>query len=62
MFQKLGTAHDWGYKPSELGICKPKHDLDLMSAYTNAKNKMALWEEHAREEEKPPPRKGSKSR
>jgi hypothetical protein len=61
MFQKLGTANDWGYKPSDLGICLPEHDLDLMLAYTNTKNRMSLWEEHIREENKPKP-KGKKSR
>lgn len=36
-------------RPSELNICEPEEDLALMTAYMNAKGKMANWEDHIRE-------------
>jgi hypothetical protein len=61
VYQKVQTAHDWGYKPSELGICDPEDDLAVMAAYTNTRTRMAAWEEHKREEDRPPPKgKGSR--
>jgi len=34
-FALLHTAHDWGYKPSELGLCEPEDDLLWMTAYSS---------------------------
>ena len=33
-FALLHAAKDWGYKPSDLGLCTPEEDLLYMVAYT----------------------------
>jgi hypothetical protein len=43
-FALLHTAKDWGYKPSELGLCEPEEDLTLMVAYTSTVSDMEAVE------------------
>lgn len=33
-FPLVHTAFQWGYLPSQLGICEPEEDLVVMVAYT----------------------------
>lgn len=33
-FPLVHTAFQWGYLPSELGICDPEEDLEVMVAYS----------------------------
>ncbi len=48
-FTLVEVAHDWGLRPSELGLCDPVEDLDLMTAYTRTTAKMHAVEARARE-------------
>lgn len=45
LYSLLFTAHDWGIRPSALGICAPEEDLGLMQAFTQTRARMRAWEE-----------------
>lgn len=59
----VDTAHDWGYKPSEFGLCLEEDNLSVMSAFTATTSRMRGWEndEQEREMEKHKP-KGKRGR
>jgi len=40
----MDAAHDWGMRPSALGICEPQEDAALMVAYSQARSKVASIE------------------
>lgn len=50
-FSKVGYAKVWGCKPSELGLCDPEEDADLIYAYCMAKGTMDAYEAQLREDE-----------
>ena len=52
LFSWLGVAHDWGYKPSELGICEPADDMLLMVSYTRTKSLMRAYENQVAEQKR----------
>ena len=45
----VDTAHEWGYRPSELGLCKADEDLAVMQAYTDTTMRMRSHENLERE-------------
>lgn len=50
-FAKVGYAKAWGCKPSELGLCDPEEDADLMYAYCLVKGTMDSYENQLQEDE-----------
>lgn len=52
MWEQLRTAHEWGKRPSELGICDKEEDLAWMTAFTNTKAYMSAWENQTRKKER----------
>ena len=48
-FALVDTAHDWGYRPSDLGACMPEEDLAVMQVYTDTSNRMKAQEVLAQE-------------
>jgi hypothetical protein len=58
-FEAVETAHDWGIRPSELGICSPDEDMAVMTAYTRTISRMRAWEAQEQERKlKSPKRPG----
>ena len=43
-FAMVDTAHEWGKRPSELGLCKPAEDLAVMQVYTDTVARMRSQE------------------
>lgn len=50
-YTAIHTCHDWGYKPSEFGLCLPEEDLSIMAAYTTVTGSMRGWEATLQEKE-----------
>jgi len=47
----VDTAHEWGERPSALGLCEPGEDLAVMQGYTDAVTRMRAWENQEQERE-----------
>ncbi len=43
-FALVDVAHDWGMRPSQLGLCKEEDDLSVMTAFTSTVGKMRGYE------------------
>ena len=50
-FALVDTAHEWGERPSALGLCEPGEDLAVMQGYTDAVTRMRAWENQEQERE-----------
>ena len=44
-------AHDWGMRPSELGICHEQYDLTMMAAYSRTKGLMTAYAQQEQQKE-----------
>ena len=44
LYELVDAAHDWGVRPSALGLCEPDEDAALMVAYTQARGHVAAVE------------------
>jgi hypothetical protein len=44
LYGQVSVAHEWGKRPSELGICSPEDDVALMAAYTRTRQLMQAIE------------------
>lgn len=51
LFAKVGYAKAWGYKPSELGLCDPSEDAELMFAFCQARGTMDAYDAQLQEDE-----------
>lgn len=49
-FAVIDTAYDWKCKPSELGLCDPKDDFAIMTAYTRTSALMRAYDQQQQEE------------
>jgi len=52
IYRLLKTAHDWGCRPSDVGICEPAEDLAYMAAFTETQSLMASYESQIQEKER----------
>lgn len=52
LYHQIDVAHQWGMRPSELGICEPADDPPLMVAYARNKSLRAAWEAQVAERER----------
>jgi hypothetical protein len=51
LFAKVGYAKAWGKFPSELGLCSPEENADLMFAYCMARGTMDAYESQLQADE-----------
>ena len=48
---EIDAAHEWGVKPSDLGLCSKEDDVSMMVAYMMTIRKMSAWERHQAQKE-----------
>jgi len=49
LFELVHVAHDWGMRPSVLGLCDPEDDAEIMTAYTLSQDNVGAWERYQAE-------------
>jgi hypothetical protein len=51
LYHLIDVAHQWGLKPSDIGICEMTYDVPLMVAYVRNKALRMAWENQVAERE-----------